>query len=93
MKHLGPGIAQLPELVVGDLGDGLGIVYDPGVRHQDTGDIGPVFIDVGIQGRSGQGTRDIAAATGKGLDLAIGQLTVEAGDHHTNAVHLMRRAS
>ena len=33
VEHLGPGIAQLPELVVGDLGDGLGIVYDPGVRH------------------------------------------------------------
>ena len=92
VKHLGPGIAQLPELVVGDLGDGLGIVYDPGVRHQDTGDVGPVFIDVGIQGRSGQGAGDIAAASRKGLDLAIGQLTVESGDHHTNAVHLIAQS-
>ena len=81
MEYGGAGIAQLPQLVVGHLGDGHGVIHQTGVGHQDTGNVGPVLINGGSQRRGGQGAGDIAAAPGEGADLAVRHLAVEAGDH------------
>ena len=86
VEHLGAGVAQLPELIVSNLGDGLGIVNDPGICHENTGNVGPVFVHIRIQGRSGQGTGDVGAATGEGLDPAVGHHAVEAGNHRAVAL-------
>ena len=87
VEHLGTAVAQLPQLVVGDLGNGLGILHNPGVRHEDAGYIGPVFVDIRVQSRRGQSAGNVAAAPGKGFDFAVGQLAVEAGNHHAGAGH------
>ena len=87
VEDLGTAVAQLPQFVVGDLRDGLGIVHDPGVRHQDAGHVGPVLVDIGIQSRRRQCAGDVAAPPGEGLDLPVRELAVEAGDHHAGAAH------
>ena len=69
--------------------DGLGIFHNPGVRHQNAGNVRPVFIDVCVQCSGGKGAGDIAAASRKGLDLAIGQLAIEAGNDDADAVYLI----
>ena len=92
MEHLGTGVAQFPQFVVSNLGDGLGILHNPGIRHQNAGNVGPVFIDGGIQCCGGQGAGDITAAPGEGLDVAVGHQAVEAGDHGTVApVEVLQR--
>ena len=87
VEDLSAAVAQLPQFVVGDLRDGLGIVHDPGVCHQDAGHVGPVLVDIGIQSRRRQCAGDIAAPPGEGLDLPVRELAVEAGDHHAGAAH------
>ena len=85
VKHLGAGVAQLPKLVVGDLGDGLGIVHDPGVGHENAGHVRPVFVHIRVQRRRGQCAGDVAAAPGEGMDGTVGHGAVEAGDHRAVA--------
>ena len=85
MQHLRAGVAQLAQLVVGHLGNGLGIVDDAGVSHQNTGNVRPVFVDLGIQRGGCQRTGDVTAATGEGVNGAVGHHTVEAGGHNALA--------
>ena len=86
MEHLRAGIAQLPQLVVGDLGDGGRIVHNPGVGHEDAGHVRPVFVYVRIQRGGGQRAGDVGAAPGEGADLAVGHPAVEAGNDHAEAL-------
>ena len=83
MEHGGAHEGQLPQLSVGDTADGLGVLHNAGVRHQDAGHVRPVFVHVGIDGRRGQGAADVAAAPGHHLNAAIGQAAIETGDHDT----------
>ena len=85
MEHLRSDIAELPQLGVGDALDGAGVLHDLGVGHEEAGDVGPVFVDVGVQRRRRQSAGDVAAAAGEGLDAAVGHGPVEAGDHHPAA--------
>ena len=73
---------QLPQLRVGDMGNGAGIGHNFRVGHQNTGDVSPVFIHVGVHSGGRQRAGDIAAATGHHLDLSCGQTAVEAGDQN-----------
>ena len=82
MEHLRPDVAQLPQLRVGDTLDGLGVLYDLGVGHEEAGHIRPVLVHIGVQRCRRQRTGDVAAAPGKRMDAAVGHGPVEAGDHH-----------
>ena len=79
MQDGGAHMAQLPELFIGDGGDLRRAVDDPGIRHQKTGYVGPVFIDVGVDRAGHEGAGDIAAAAGEGADLAVLIRAVETG--------------
>ena len=59
MKHACPHIGQLPQLLVGDGLNGLGILDNPGIRNQKAGYIGPVLIQIRLHGQSHQRTGDI----------------------------------
>ena len=83
VEHLRADVAQLPQLGVGDALDGAGIGDDLGVRHQEAGHVRPVLVHVGVQRGRRQRAGDVAAAAGEGVDGAVGQHAVEAGDHHT----------
>ena len=79
MQHGCAHMAQLPQLLIGN-GGNLGRAVDhPGIRHQETGDIGPVLIHVSMDRTGNQGTGDITAAAGKGADLAVFLRPVETG--------------
>ena len=80
MQHLRAGIGELAQLGVSSAVDGLGIVDDMRVGHQNAGNVRPIFIDAGIQRGSGQCARDVRAAAGERADLAVGHQTVEAGN-------------
>ena len=85
VKHLGTGVAQLPQLVIGDLGDGGRVIHNAGVGHEDAGYIRPVFIHVGIQRRRRQSPGDVGAAPGEGADFTVGHPAIKAGDDHAEA--------
>ena len=71
---------QLPQLRVGDMGNGAGIGNNLGISHQYAGDIGPVFIHIGVNRGGAQRAGNVAAAPGHHLDLTGGQTAVKAGD-------------
>ena len=80
VQHLRADVAQLAQLAVGHAADGLRIVDDAGVSHQDAGDVRPVFIYVRAECRRRKRAGDIAAAAGEGLDVAVGHHAIKAGD-------------
>ena len=88
VEHLSAGVAQLPQLVIGHLGDGLGVLHDPGVRHEDAADVRPVLVDLRVQCRRRQSPGDVAAAPAEGADAPVGHEAVEAGDHRAQATNL-----
>ena len=81
MQDLRTEIAELAELGIGHAGDRFGVFHDPGVRHQNAGDVGPVLIDLRVQSRSSQSAGDIGASAGEGADVAVRSETVEAGNY------------
>ena len=85
VEHLCADIAELAELGVGDALDGLGVLDDLGVRHQEAGHIRPVLVHVGVQRRRGQCAGDVAAAAGKRVDAAVGHGPVESRNDHPPA--------
>ena len=46
MQDRSPHIAQFPKLLIGDIGDGLRFLHDPGIREQDAGHVRPVLIEI-----------------------------------------------
>ena len=82
MEHLRADVAQLTQLGVGNALDGPRIGYDLGVGHQEAGHVRPVLIHVGVQRRRRQRTGDVAAAPAEGVDAAVRQHAVEAGNDH-----------
>ena len=85
MKHLRADVAQLAQLRVGDALDGARVGHDLGIGHQEAGHVRPVLVHVGVQRRRRQRAGDVAAAAGEGVDAAVGQHAVEAGDDHPAA--------
>ena len=71
VQHLCADIGKLAQLVIGDTFDGLGVVNDAGVCHQNAGNVGPVFVDVCIECCCGQSACDVGAASREGLDPAM----------------------
>ena len=58
------------------------IVYDPGICHQDAGNICPVFINACVNGSSGQGAGDVASPPAHDPHLTVRQRPIEARQHH-----------
>lgn len=71
VQDLRSHIAKLPQLVIGDALDGAGIFHNAGIRHKNTGNIGPVFVYIGPQCRCRQSTGHITSATAEHLNMAI----------------------
>ena len=69
MEHGGTHVGQLPQFGIGDVGNLLGIGHDSGIGHEKAGNVGPVFIHIGMQSVGQDGTGDVAAASGEHLDL------------------------
>lgn len=59
MEYGGSHVGQFPEFTVGDGLDDLGIYHDPGIGNKETGNVGPVLIDICMDGSSNQRTGDI----------------------------------
>ena len=66
--------------------NGLRVLYDTGIRHQDAGYVCPVLVYVGVQRRRRQRAGDIAAASGQGHHSAVRHGAIEAGNHYPLAV-------
>lgn len=86
VQHLRADEAQLTQLVIGDALDGQRVGHDAGVGHKDAGHVRPVFVHVGIECRGRERAGDVAAAAGKGADLAVGRHAVKAGDDNAAPV-------
>src|SRR5690606_30088955 len=80
VQDAGAHVGELAELTVGDDVDRPGVVYDPGVGHEQAGDVRPVLVGRCADAAGDDGARDVAAAAGKGLHLAVGPGAVEPGD-------------
>lgn len=72
MQHLRAAVGKLAQLAVGRALDGARMIDDAGIGHQNAGDIRPVFVDIRIQRRRGQRTRDIRAAARQRAELPSG---------------------
>ena len=79
MQDGGAHMAQLPQLLIGDGGNLGRAVDNPRIGHEETGNVGPVLIHVGVNRIGNQGTGDIAAAAGEGADFTVFLRAVEAG--------------
>ena len=86
MQDGGTHVAQFPQFLIGDGGNFRRVFYDPGIRHQETGNVGPVFIYVGIHRTGHQGAGDIAAAAGEGAYFTVCLGTVETRHNSRFAV-------
>ena len=73
-------VGELTELCVSDRFDRSRIVDDPRVSDKETGDIGPVLIEISLDRTGNDGTCDIGAAAGEGVDCSIRLSTVESRD-------------
>ena len=85
MQDGGAHIGELAQLGKGDLGNRGRVPDDAGVRHQDAGDVSPVFVHIGIDGCRRNGAGDIATTAGHDPQPPGGQPAVEAGNHNTAA--------
>jgi hypothetical protein len=71
MQHACAHVSQLAELLVGDGLDDLRIFHDVRVGNQETGNIGPVLVQVCVDRAGHDGTGHIGTAAGEGLDAAV----------------------
>ena len=85
MKHGCAHVGKLTKLTVGDDLDGLGILHDTGIHHQEAGNVRPVLVKICLCRAGNDGTGDIGAASGEGLHRAVGHTAVEPGDHRVLA--------
>ncbi len=81
VQHRRAHVGELAELAVGQHLDGARVVDDARVGHQQARDVGPVLVDIGTGAASHDGPGDVGASAGEGLDRAVRQRSVEAGDH------------
>ena len=73
-------VGELTELCVSDGFDRSRIVDDPRVSDKETGDIGPVLIEISLDRTGYDGTCDIGTAAGEGVDRSVRLSTVESRD-------------
>ena len=81
VEYAGPHIGQLSQLLVGHRLNDLRIIHDSGIRHQESGHVRPVLVEIGVDGPGYNGTGDIGTASGKGVDLSVPSGAVKPGNH------------
>ena len=81
MKYAGAHVGQLPKLSVCNGLNGFRIVHNSGIRYQETGHVGPVLVQVCVNGSGYQRAGDIGTASGEGFHGAVRHGAVEAGDN------------
>ena len=81
LEDAGAHISQLPQFAVGNPLNRFRVFDDPGIRHQETGDIGPVFIDRRLNPAGNDGSGDIRTAARKSLNPTVGQGAIKTGDN------------
>lgn len=62
VKHGRAHVGKLAQFGVGNVGDRLRIANDARIGHQESGNIGPVFVDICFHDVGQNGTGHIAAA-------------------------------
>ena len=86
MKDAGTHVGKLAELLVGDALNALGVFRKLGVCRENTRNVGPVFINVGIQEFGEIRARYVGAAAGEQVDVSVGICAVEAGNNDASVL-------
>ena len=81
MENGSAHVGQLAQFLIGDVLNGMRCIHQSGISCQHTGDIRPVLIQACTHCQCHNGTGQIGAAAGEGVDIAIGQGPVETGNH------------
>ena len=81
MQYRGTHVGKLPQLCISNGADYSRVLYDSGICYQEAGNVCPVFIEICLHCTGYNRTGYIAAAPGKGLDIAVCAAAIEAGDH------------
>ena len=83
MKNGSSHVGELTHFPIGNGRDGDRIIHNSGICHQETGNISPVLIHVGVNGSGHKRTRDIRTASGKCMDASVRFCPVESGNDRT----------
>ena len=78
MQHARAHIGKFAQLAIGDIANRFRIAHNARIGHQTAGNVRPVFIHVGLNRARNNRARDIAAAAGKGFDVAVRIASVKA---------------
>lgn len=78
MQHARAHIGKFAQLAIGDIANRFRVAHNARVGHQTAGNVRPVFIHVGLNRARNNRARDIAAAAGKGFDVAVRIASVKA---------------
>jgi len=80
VQHGGAAVAQLAQFAVGEAVDHRGVLDNPRVGGQQARNVGPVFVDRGVDGAGDHGAGDVGPAAAKGADVPVGVRPVETRD-------------
>ena len=78
MKDGSSHVGKLTQLTVGNGGNDFRILDDTRIGYQETGNIGPVLVDVSVYGLCHDGTSDIGSAAGEGFYASVRFCAVES---------------
>ena len=74
-------VGQFAQFTIGDVFDPLRIVNDARVGHQESVDVGPVFVEIGFHSACHDGTGDVGTAAGERADGAVRHGAVESRNY------------
>ena len=78
VQHGRAHVGELTQLTVGNGGNDFRILDDTRIGYQETGNIGPVLVDVSVYGLCHDGTSDIGSAAGEGFYASVRFCAVES---------------
>ena len=78
MKDGSSHVGKLTQLTIGNGGNDFRILDDTRIGYQETGNIGPVLVDVSVYGLCHDGTSDIGSAAGESFYASVRFCTVES---------------
>ena len=81
MEYACAHVSQFTKFFVGDGLNDLRVLHDARIGYQEAGYIGPVLVEVCVDGTGYDGAGYIRTAAGEGLDAAVVFGTVEARDY------------
>ena len=78
MKHGSSHVGKLTQLAVGNGGNDFRIFDDTRIGYQETGNVGPVLVDISVYGLCHDGTGDVRTAAGEGFYASVRFCAVES---------------